>query len=330
MIWGCQNKLFKNKYLRCGLGIALSVTATSYAQQFPSRPLRIVVGYTSGGAVDFTARLIGTKLTEALSQPVVVENRPGATTAIATERVATAAPDGYTLLLIPTSTAIQSALRKNLPYNLKRDFAPVSQLASGAFALVVHPSLPIKTVKELIAYAREQPGKLSTGSPGVGSANHLAGELFNLRSRVNILHVPYKGSSEAVVAVASAQTQMSLPSTASVLPLIEAGKVRVLAVSSIKRVSSLPHVPTLDESGVNGYEYTVWYGISAPGAVPKPILKQLNVVLGKIVQLPDVKAAFQKQGMESQAGTPEQFATMITREVEQTVKLLQVAGIKAE
>ena len=330
MIWGWQNKLFKNKYLRCILGIALSVTATSYAQQFPSRPLRIVVGYTSGGAVDFTARLIGTKLTEALSQPVVVENRPGATTAIATERVATAAPDGYTLLLIPTSTAIQSALRNNLPYDLKRDFAPVSQLASGAFALVVHPSLPIKTVKELIAYAREQPGKLSTGSPGLGSANHLAGELFNLRSRVNILHVPYKGSSEAVVAVASAQTQMSLPSTASVLPLIEAGKVRVLAVSSIKRVSSLPHVPTLDESGVNGYEYTVWYGISAPGAVPKPILKQLNVVLGRIVQLPDVKAAFQKQGMESQAGTPEQVAAMITREVEQTVKLLQVAGIKAE
>jgi tripartite-type tricarboxylate transporter receptor subunit TctC len=259
-----------------------------------------------------------------------VENRPGATTAIATEKVATAAPDGHTLLLIPTSTAIQSALRKNLPYDLKRDLAPVSQLATGAFALVVHPSLPVKSVKELIAYGREQPGKLSSGSPGVGSANHLAGELFNLRTRVNILHVPYKGSGEAVIAVASGQTQMSLPSTASVLPLIESGKVRALAVTGIKRVSSLPNVPTLDESGLSGVEYGVWYGISTPAAVPKALISRLNGVLGKIVQLPDVKEAFQKQGMESQASTPEQFAALIAREIELTAKLLQVAGIKAE
>ena len=322
--------MFKNKHLFLFWAVALCAPCHAFAQSFPNRPLRIVVGYTSGGAVDFTARLIGAKLTESLGQPVVVENRPGATTAIATEKVATAAPDGHTLLLIPTSTAIQSALRKNLPYDLKRDFAPVSQLATGAFALVVHPSLPVRSVKELIAYAREQPGKLSSGSPGVGSANHLAGELFNLRTKVNILHVPYKGSGEAVIAVASGQTQLSMPSTASVLALIESGKVRALAVTGIKRVSSLPNVPTLDESGLSGVDYGVWYGISVPAFVPKALVARLNGVLGKIVQLPDVKEAFQKQGMESQAGTPEQFAALIAREIELTAKLLQVAGIKAE
>jgi tripartite-type tricarboxylate transporter receptor subunit TctC len=322
--------LNKIKYLRFIVVLTLGVAAGAQAQPWPNRPLRIVVGYTSGGAVDFTARLIGQKLTEQLGQPVVTENRPGATTAIATEKVATAAADGHTLLLIPTSTAIQSALRKNLPYDLKRDFAPVSLLATGAFALVVHPSLPVKTLKELIAYAREQPGKLSSGSPGVGSANHLAGALFNLRTKVNILHVPYKGSGEAVIAVAAGQTQMSMPSMASVLPLIESGKVRALAVTSLKRVSSLPNVPTLDESGFAGLEYVAWYGISAPAALPKPIMTRLNNTLAKIVQLPDVKEAFQKQGMESQSSTPEQFAAVIAREIELTAKLLQVAGIKAE
>ncbi len=321
--------MFKNIYLGFFPVVVLTV-GSACAQQYPHKSLRIVVGYTPGGAVDFTARLIGQKLAEQLGQPVVVENRPGATTAIATERVATAAPDGYTLLLIPTSTAIQSALRKNLPYDLKRDFAPVSSLAIGPFALVVHPSLPVKSVKELIAYAREQPGKLSAGSPGVGSANHLAGELFNLRTKINVLHVPYKGSGEAVIAVAAGQTPMSLPSMASVLPLIESGKVRPLAVTSLKRVSSLPQVPTLDESGLNGYEYVAWYGINVQAAVPKAIVARLNDALAKIVQMPDVKEAFQKQGMESQSGTPEQFAAVIAREIALTVKLLQIAGIKAE
>jgi tripartite-type tricarboxylate transporter receptor subunit TctC len=321
--------MFKIIYLRYILLLALSTVGVAHAQ-YPARSLRIVVGYTSGGAVDFTARLIGQKLSEALGQPVVVENRPGATTAIATEKVATAAADGYTLLLIPTSTAIQSAVRKNLPYDLKRDFAAVSQLAVGSFALVVHPALPVKSVKELIAYAREQPGKLSSGSPGVGSANHLAGELFNVRSKVSILHVPYKGSGEAVIAVASGQTQISLPSMASVLPLIDSGRVRALAVTSIKRVASLPAVPTLDESGLSGYDYGAWYGINVPTAVPRAIVAQLNAALTKIVQLPDVKEAFQKQGMESQSSTPAQFTALIAREIEQTVKLLQTAGIKAE
>jgi tripartite-type tricarboxylate transporter receptor subunit TctC len=321
--------MLKNKHLCYIVSGVLGAANVAHAQ-YPTRPLRILVGYTTGGAVDFTARLIGQKLSEQLGQPVVTENRPGATTAIATEKVATAAPDGHTLLLIPTSTAIQSAFRKNLPYDLKRDFAPVSQLAMGAFVLVVHPALPVKSVKELIAHAREQPGKLSAGSPGMGSANHLAGELFNLRSKVNILHVPYKGAGEAAIAVAAGQTQMSLTSTASMLPLIDSGKVRALAVTSVKRVPSLPAVPTMDESGVSGYDYGVWYGISVPAATPKAIVTSLNSVLGKIVQLPEVKDAFQKQGMESQASTPAQFAATIANEIDQAAKLLRVAGITVE
>ncbi|MEI8034657.1 MAG: tripartite tricarboxylate transporter substrate binding protein [Betaproteobacteria bacterium] len=307
---------------------AMAMLAT--AQNFPTKPMRLVVGYTPGGAVDFTARLIGQKMTEMIGQPVVIENRPGASTAIATEKVANAGADGYTLLLIPTSTAIQSALRKKLPYDLDKDFSAISLLAVGPFALIVHPSVPVKTVAELIRYAKDHSGQLSVASPGVGSANHLAAELFNMRTKSSILHVPYKGSGEAVVAVASAQTPMSLPSMASVLSLIEAGRVRALAVTSLVRVSSLPSVPTLDESGLPGFDYAAWYGVHAPAGVSLSIVNQLNGLILKILQLPEVKETFHKQGMESQASTPLEFHQRIKNEIALSRKLLQLAGIKPE
>jgi tripartite-type tricarboxylate transporter receptor subunit TctC len=290
----------------------------------------MVVGYVPGGAVDFTARLLAQKLSESLGQQVVVENRAGAATAIATERVATSPPDGYTLLLIPTSTAVQSALRNNLPYDLKRDLAPVSLVSIGPFVLVVHPSLPARNVKEFIALARSQPGKLDYGSPGVGSANHLVGELFDLQAKVKLVHVPYKGSGEAVIAAASGQTPVSFPSVSGALPLLATGKLRPLAVTSAKRVSSLPSVTTLDESGLPGFDYFAWYGVSAPAGAPKDIIMRLNAVLGRIVQMSDVKEALNKQGLEPQSSTPEQFAAVISREIEQTVKLIQLTGLKAE
>jgi tripartite-type tricarboxylate transporter receptor subunit TctC len=300
------------------------------AQSYPVKPIRMVVGYVPGGAVDFTARLLAQKLSESLGQQVIVENRAGAATAVATERVATSPPDGYTLLLIPTSTAVQSALRNNLPYDLKRDLAPVSLVCIGPFVLVVHPSLPARNVKEFIALARSQPGKLDYGSPGVGSANHLVGELFDLQAKVKLVHVPYKGSGEAVIAAASGQTPVSFPSVSGALPLLATGKLRPLAVTSAKRVSSLPSVSTLDESGLPGFDYFAWYGISAPAGAPKDIILRLNAALGKIVQMPDVKEALNKQGLEPQSSTPEQFAAVISREIEQTVKLIQLTGLKAE
>jgi tripartite-type tricarboxylate transporter receptor subunit TctC len=300
------------------------------AQSYPSKPVRLVVGYVPGGAVDFTARLVGQKLSDIIGQPVVIENRAGAATAIATERVATAPPDGYTLLLIPISTAVQSALRTNLPYDLLRDVAPVSLASVGPFVLAVHPSLPAHNVKELIALARAQPGKLNYGSPGVGSANHLVGELYSMITKVKMEHVPYKGSGEAVVAAASGQAPVTFSSVAGALPLLENNKLRPLAVTSARRVSMLPNVPTLDESGLPGFDYSAWYGVAAPGAVPKDIIARLNAAVGKVVQMRDVKEAFNRQGFEPQASTPEEFGALIRREIEQTTKLIKLTGLKAE
>ena len=316
-----------------GLGACLAATqaaAQPAAQLYPSKPIRIVVGFVPGGAVDFTARLVGQKLSEALGQPVVVENRAGASTAIATERVATAPGDGYTLLLIPTSTAVQTALRSNLPYDLKRDLAPVSLVSIGPFVLLVHPSVPVKTPKELIALAQRQPGMLNYGSPGMGSANHLAGELFLLQTKVKITHIPYKGSGEAVIAAASGQAPVGFPSLAGAMPMIDGGRLRPLAVTSLRRASSLPNVPTLDETLLKGFDYVAWYGVAVPSSTPKEIVARLNAALGKIVLLPDVKEAFNKQGFEAQAGTQEEFTAIINREIEQTVKLIQITGLKAE
>lgn len=316
-----------------GLGACLAATqsaAQPAVQLYPSKPIRIVVGFVPGGAVDFTARLVGQKLSEALGQPVVVENRAGASTAIATERVATAPGDGYTLLLIPTSTAVQTALRSNLPYDLKRDLTPVSLVSIGPFVLLVHPSVPVKTPKELIALAQRQPGMLNYGSPGMGSANHLAGELFLLQTKVKITHIPYKGSGEAVIAAASGQAPVGFPSLAGAMPMIDGGRLRPLAVTSLRRASSLPNVPTLDETLLKGFDYVAWYGVAVPSSTPKEIVARLNAALGKIVLLPDVKEAFNKQGFEAQAGTQEEFTAIINREIEQTVKLIQITGLKAE
>jgi tripartite-type tricarboxylate transporter receptor subunit TctC len=317
---------------RCVAGIVcvVLIAGGALAQTYPAKPIRLTVGYVPGGAVDATARLIAPKLSEQLGQPVVVENRPGATTAIATERVAKSPPDGYTLLLMPTSTAIQSALRTNLPYDLVRDLAPVSLIATGPFVLVVHPSVPARSAKELIALARSQPGSLTCGSPGVGSANHLAGELFNLGARVKILHVPYKGSAESSIATAAGQVAMSFPSLAGALPLLNSNKLRPLAVTSIRRSALLPAIPTVDESVLPGYRYFVWYGLAAPAGTPGEIIARLQAVLVRIVNVPEMKEMLARQGFEPQTGTPEQFAQIIQNEVAQTAKLIALTGLKPE
>lgn len=328
----------KIKYLHLFAWACLGgVGASAYAQRaatdaapYPNKPLRIVVGFTPGGAVDFIARLMGQKLTEQFGQPVVIENRPGASTAISAERVATAAPDGYTLLLIPISTAVQSAFRKSLPYDLKRDLAPVTQLATGPLVLLANPGLPVKSIKDFAAYARAQQGKLSVASPGVGSANHLAMELLAMRLQFKYLHVPYKGAGEAVVALAAGQTMTSLPSVAGMLPLVDSGKVRALAVTTLKRVASLPNIPTIDETIAPGYHYGVWYGVAVPAVTPRAIIDRLNAALTKAVNMPDVREALDRQAMVPHTGTPAEFGALIAREIEQTAKLMQVAGMKAE
>ena len=300
------------------------------AQGYPSKPIRIVTGFVSGGSSDVIARLVAQKLSESLGQSVIVENRPGASTAIAAERVATSPPDGYTLLLVAASTTIQSALRKNLPYDLERGFSHVSLVAIGPFVLVVHPSVPVRNVKEFIALARSQPGKLNYGSPGVGSVNHLTGELFKLGAKVDIVHVPYKGSAESSVANAAGEIALSFPSIPAALPLLGARRLRALAVTSINRVPVLPSVPTLDEAALPGFNYAGALGLSVPAAVPREIVTQLNAAIVKAVNTAEMKEAISKQGFEAQASTPEQFAALIQSDLVKLLKLIEITGMKAD
>ncbi len=319
-------------WLSAGIVVcAYASVVDSLAQNYPVKPIRIIVGYGAGGGADVTARMVGQKLFELLGQPVVVENRTGAAGSIATARVAASPADGYTLLMAVSGDTVLPALRAKLPYDLERDFAPVSLVTIGPYLLVVHPSVPARNASELIALARSRPGKLNYGSAGVGGGVHLAGELFNLMAKVNIVHVPYKGgSAESVIAVAVGQIDISFPNIPAALPLLEARKVRSLAVTSARRASLMPSIPTLDESGLPGYDRSVWYGLLAPAGVPKDIIAQLHAVIGRIVNTPEMKEAFNKQGAEPQTNTPEQFAALIRNELAQNAGLVKLAGLKVE
>jgi tripartite-type tricarboxylate transporter receptor subunit TctC len=310
-------------------GIAVSWAARAQ-QSYPDKPVRIVIGFAPGGAVDFVARLFGQKLAENLGQPFVIENRPGAATSISAERVARAPADGYTLLLLPISTAVRSAVRSNLPYDLKRDIAAISQVSSGPLILVSHPSLPIRSIKDLVALAQSRPDKLEWSSPGVGSANHFAGEFFNLQTRTRMLHVPFKGSSEAVVAAATGQVGISYTSVAAALPMLQGGRLRAIAVSTAKRVPAMAEIPTIAESGVPGYDYATWYGFAGPAGLPKDIVARLNGEIVRIAQLPDIGTALGRQGMIGQTGTPEQFAVLVSRTIEQHAALIKQVGLKLD
>ena len=296
------------------------------AQSYPVKPIRLVVGFVPGGSTDFSARLLAQRLSDILGQSVVVENRPGAGTAIANALVAKAAPDGYTLLSFTASGAILSALRKDLTYDAVRDFAPISRVATTTYALVVHPSVPAKSPKDLIALAAKHRGKLSFGSEGVGTSGHLAGELLKSMGKIDILHVPYKGGAEATTAVASGQVDLSFPTITSALPLLNAGKVRILAVTSRTRAALQPGIPTLDESGLRGYERSSWNGLVAPSAVPKEIIAHLHGATVKAVNSGEMKSGLQKLGLEPVSSTPEQFASFIRSEIAENAKLLQGIG----
>ena len=300
------------------------------AQTYPVKPIRMLFGYTAGGAGDVGARLLAQKLSESIGQNVVVENRPGAGGAIADEAVAKAPADGYTLLYAAGSTTILPALRPKLPYNVERDFAPVSMVVITSFALAVHPSVPVRDVKGLIALARSQPGKLTFSTPGVGSSAHFAGEVFKMMTDVKMLHVPYRGAPEATTAVIAGEVDINFPSVTGALPFIASGRLKALAVSSAKRASTLPSVPTLNEAGLAGYERSGWNGVLAPAGVPKEIIARLNTAIVKAVNTPEMQEAFIKQGLDAQTGTPEQFAAFIRGQLAQNAKVVKFAGIKTE
>ena len=321
-----------SKFQRLLVGMAAAVgvifSAGSFgAQAYPNRPIRVVVGFPPGGAVDFIARLVAQNFSEKFGQPVVVENRPGAGSSIGTERVARSAPDGHTLLLMAISGVVQAVLRDDLPYNLQRDLAPISLIAIGQFVLAVHPAVAARNVTELVALARAQPGKMSYSASGKGDSSHLAAELFALRADIKLLHVPYRGSAEAVVATAAAQVPISFTSLAGAVALIDAGKLRPLAVSSSRRASLLPSIPTLDESGLTGYDYSTWYGMLAPAGTNKSIVEMLSVAVGQAARIATIKEALIRQGFDPHTNTPEQFAAFIQKEIEQNRQLIKAAGV---
>ena len=317
-------------FIASGSAAVLMNASTVCSQAYPVRPIRLVVGVSTGSAADATARTISQKLTDVLGRAMVVENRAGAAGAIAADLVAKSPADGYVLLLVTAADTVQPALRSNLPYDLVRDFAPVSLVSIGPLLLVVNAAVPAQSVKELIALAQARPGKLSYGSTGVGTMTHLAGELFKFKAKVDITHVPYKGGAESAMATASGQIEMTFPSIPAAIPLIDAGKLRALAISGAKRVPFMPAVPTFDELGFSGYDRSSWYGVLAPAGVPRETIARLNGAIAKVLGMPEVREALSRDGTEPQPNTPEQFAAFINRELAQNAELIRLTGAKAE
>lgn len=311
---------------------ALLPSSPAAAQSYPTKPIRLVVPYTAGGSSDFVARQMAQKMSEGLGQTVVVENKPGVSGITGTELVARSAPDGYTLALVGMTThASNSWLYKKLPYDPIKDFAPVSVAIVSPLVLVVHPDVPAKNVQELIAYAKANPGKVNYGSAGVGNTLHLAGELFKSRANIDIVHVPYKGASAAMGDLLGGRIQMMIDLVQTPLPNIQAGKLRPLGTTGAQRVALLPDVPTIAEQGLPGFQFATWIGIAAPAGTPKPIVDRLHAEMVKALAMPDLQAAFAKQGMQvAPSASPEAFAQFMKSEHDRLGELIKNAGIQPE
>jgi tripartite-type tricarboxylate transporter receptor subunit TctC len=304
----------------------LAVAADSY----PTRPIRIIVPFAPGGPRDVQARLIGPKLTEAWGQTVVVDNRAGADGIIGYDLAARSNPDGYTLVMLSAGFAVQPSLYSKLPYDPARDFAPIVPLTSGPGILVVHPALPVKSVKELIAHARNRPGTLLFGSAGNGAPSHLAVELLKVMTGVDMVHVPYKGMAPAITDLIAGQLHLSMPTIPAGLPFTKNGKLRALAVSSARRSPAAPELPTVAEAGVAGYQATNWYGLAAPARTPHAIIVALNREINRVLALNEVRDKLLNIGMETESATPEQFAEFVRAEIAKWAKVVKAARIKVE
>ena len=297
------------------------------AQNYPNRPLRLVVPFSAGGAADVPGRILTQKMSEALGHQVVVDNRPGAGSTIGADQVAKAPPDGYTLLTISNTHFVSAALYKKLPYDSVSDFAPVTQVTSAPNIIVVHPSLPAKTVKELIALAKAKPGKIDYASSGNGSTQHLTGALFTKMAGIEMTHIPYRGSGPATADLLSGQVTVGFPGIAGMLPQIKAGKLRALAVTGAKRSPELPQVPTVAEAGVKGYDVTAWFGIVAPKGTPRDIVQKLHAELLRILKNPDVQRQLLNAGQEvAWQETPELFGEMLKAEAPKWARMVEASG----
>jgi tripartite-type tricarboxylate transporter receptor subunit TctC len=311
------------------LAFSAALSATLAADPYPTRPIRMIVGFAPGGGTDLTARPVAQKLSELLGQQVVVENKPGAAGNIATEQVVRAAPDGYTLLMgTIAALAINPSLYGNLKFDPETDLAPVIQVVDATNVLTLHPSVQASTVKELIALAKQK--SLSAGSSGIGATGHLAIELFNLMAGTKLVHVPYKGGGPAMGDLVGGQIQLIFATTASAIPQIKAGRVKGIAVTTAKRSALMPELPTISEAGLPGFDANNWYGIVVPLGTPRPIIDQLNAATTKALGMPDVKATLFNQGLDPAPGTPEQFGAYIKSERIKWAKVIKESGAKAE
>ncbi|MGZ5124352.1 MAG: tripartite tricarboxylate transporter substrate binding protein [Burkholderiales bacterium] len=314
--------------LGCGAFLAL-VAAAAYSQTYPAKTVRIIVPFAPAGSTDITARVVAQKLTDAWRQQVIVDNQAGAGGNIGAEAVAKSTPDGYTLLLATTGVmAINHRLYRNLPFDALRDFAPVTQIGALPLILIVHPSLPAKTVKDLISIAKAKPGQLSYASSGVGSATHMTSELFRMMAGIDIVHIPYKGSGQAMVDLISGQVALAFDQITSSQPQVEMGKLRALAVTSAQRFPSVRELPTVAEAGIPGYESVSWNGLAAPAGTAQDIIVRIQEQVACALQSPDIKERFFKDGIEPVASTPERFAAHIRSERAKWEKVVDTAGIK--
>lgn len=302
----------------------------SAGAQYPSRPIRFVVGFPPGGGNDTMARMIGQKLADRVGQSVVIDNRPGAGGNIAAELVARANPDGHTILMISSSHPIQGLLKKNLPYDPIRDFSGVAQLVKYRSVLVIHPSVAASSVRELLALAKSRPGQLNFVSAGPGTGSHLAGELFKLMANVDIVHVPYKGTAQAMTDLMGGRVQIMFTPMVPVLPHLQSGRLRALAVTSKNRSRVRPELPTVAEAGVTGYEFAAWYGIVAPPRLPRGIAGKLHAEIARVVQTPEVRERLSAEDMDLADATPEQFDEARKAELAKWSKLVKQIGLQLD
>jgi len=300
----------------------------AHAQEYPSRPVRVVVPFAPGGPNDLIVRLVAPKLTESLGQPFLVENRAGAGGSIGTDYVAKSAPDGYTLLSVGPGSLIINPLMGKVPYDSGRDFTPITLMARAPNALVVHPSLPAHSVAELIALARSRPGEINYGSGGSGSTPHLAAALFAAMAGVELTHVPYKGTAPATADLIGGQVQIAFLGIPAVLSHARSGKLRVLAVTGLQRSPELPDVPTVDESGVPGYEVNPWYGLLAPAGTPRAIVVRLSAETTRVVRAAEMREKLAGQGAEAAGGTPDEYAAVIRADTATWTRVVGQAGVR--
>ena len=311
--------------------VGITFCGPAAAQQYPTRPIRMIIGFPPGGGTDIVGRIVGQRLSEVLGQQILPDNRGGASGQIAAELTAKAPPDGYTVMMAHIAAiSILPSLYPKMPYDAARDFAPITLVAIGPNLLVVHPSVPVKSVKELVAFAKARPGQLHYASPGAGTVQHLAAELFKLQARVDMLHVPYKGSGQSIVDLIAGHVQLNFDSVPPVLPHVRSGRLRALAVTSEKRFSILPDIPTVTEGGVPGFDMSTWWGLVAPAAVSKDIVARLQAETVKVLREPGVKEKIAFAGADTVGNTADEFGAFIRAERAKYARIVKDANIKLD